>query len=106
MSASELFGIIGGIVSPVLAILLALVAWTFTTHRTDTNRAIEMLRAENRDQALQLAAIKAGAHDERMLNLLEGLRDAFNRYTVVMDRIDRKLGGTSAGEYPATRPRT
>jgi len=103
MSAPELIGIIGGIFTPILAVLLALVAWTFTTFRSEANRAIEQLREENRDQALQVAAIKAGAHDERMLTLLESLRDAFNRYTVVMDRIDRKLG-RSGGEYPETRP--
>lgn len=104
MSASELFGVIGGIVSPVLAILLGLIAWTFTTFRSETNRAIEQLRAENRDQALTLATLKAGAHDERMLSILESLRDGFNRFSVIMDRFDRKLGGTSGGEYRAVTP--
>lgn len=104
MSASELFGIIGGIVSPIILVLLGLVAWTFTTFRSEANRAIEQLRAENRDQALQLATIKAGAHDDRMLAMLESLRDGFNKFAIVMDRIDRKLGA-SGGEYRAVNPR-
>ena len=101
-------GVVGAVLAFLLAPLLGLVSWTFTTFRAEANRSIEQLRAENREQALILATLKASDHDARMLALLESLRDKFDafgraldRSSTIMDRLDRKL--QSGGEYPAAR---
>lgn len=116
MSISETIGIVGAILAFLLAPLLGLVAWTFTTFRSEANRAIELLRAENREQALQLAALKASGHDERMIQLLDGLGRGleklddkldglgrgFDRFATIVERMDRRLG-LSGGEYRAVK---
>ncbi len=109
MNASEFVGLIGGALAFLLTPLLGLVAWTFTTFRTEAMRSIEQLRAENRDQAIKMASLEQAASLERIVQALEKIgvsqsetARVLDRVSIVVERLDRKLG-TSAGEYPAVR---
>ena len=109
MTGADFFGLIGGALAFLLAPLLGLVAWTFTTFRAEALRSIETLRSENREQALKIAKLESSGTDERMISILEKLDTNINalahtqdRSNIILERIDRKLS-SSGGEYPATR---
>jgi Tfp pilus assembly protein PilN len=109
MTGAEELGIAGGIISMLLGVVLALVAYVFTSKTTALEKIIATLQEQNREQAIQIASIEQAASLERVVQTLERMQSGqsetmrvLDRLAIVVERLDRKLG-MSGGEYPAVR---
>jgi Tfp pilus assembly protein PilN len=109
MTGAEELGIAGGIISMLLGVVLALVAYVFTSKTTALEKIIATLQEQNREQAIQIASIEQAASLERVVQTLERTQSGqsetmrvLDRLAIVVERLDRKLG-MSGGEYPAVR---
>jgi hypothetical protein len=112
MNTAETFGVAGAIISMLLGCVIALVAYTFTSKTTTIEKTVATLQEQNREQAIQIASLSQAASLERVVQTLERIQNSqgetnrvLDRVSLVLDRLDRKLG-TSAGEYSAVRKGT
>ncbi len=109
MSGAETLGVAGAIISGMMAVLLALVAYVFTSKTNALEKSVTTLQEQNREQAIQIASIEQAASLERVVQTLERMQNGqsetmrvLDRLALVVERLDRKLG-MSGGEYPAVR---
>ena len=109
MSGAEVLGIAGAIISCLVGIVLALVAYVFTSKASELGKTVATLQEQNREQAIQIASIEQAASLERVVQTLERMQNGqsetmrvLDRLALVVERLDRKLG-MSGGEYPAVR---